>query len=107
MALKLIVDTIESIPEAMRSSYVERDGKFHLDVDGIEDTSDLKSRLTAANKEAADRRKALETWKGIGKTPEEIAALVHAREQDELSNAEKKGEWEKLKAQMNEKHGVE
>jgi hypothetical protein len=36
MALKLIVDSIESVPEAFRDEYVEREGKFHLSVEGID-----------------------------------------------------------------------
>lgn len=45
MALPLISETLEALPEAHRALYVARDGKFHLDVTGLEDTSGLKSAL--------------------------------------------------------------
>ncbi len=45
MALSLIVEDIATVPEAQRVLYVEKDGKHHLDVTGIEDTSGLKSAL--------------------------------------------------------------
>ena len=35
MALQPVVDTIDSVPEPLRTAYVERDGKFHLDVEGL------------------------------------------------------------------------
>lgn len=34
MALQFIVDAIDTVPEAFRNEYVEKDGKFHLNVDG-------------------------------------------------------------------------
>jgi hypothetical protein len=104
MALKLIIDSIEDVPEAVRTLYAEKEGKFHLDVDGIEDNTAIKADLRKANKEAADRRKQLEAWAKLGKTPEEIEELVAAAAQadeDKLKNA---GEWDKLRLQMNEKH---
>ncbi|MCC0013678.1 MAG: hypothetical protein H6877_10210 [Rhodobiaceae bacterium] len=104
MALKLIVDTLDDVPEALRGEYVEKDGKFHLGVDGLEDTGGLK---TALQKERADRaayEKQVKAWQGLGKTPDEIKDLLAAQEQAELNKAEKAGEWDKLKAQMNEKH---
>jgi len=57
MALKLIVETLEGIAEPQQALYVKQaDGKFKLDVDGIEDTGGLK---TALQKER-DARAALE-----------------------------------------------
>jgi hypothetical protein len=37
MAFKLIVDDINTIDEAHRPLYIEKDGKFHLDVDGFDE----------------------------------------------------------------------
>jgi hypothetical protein len=36
MALPLTVDTLDAVPAAFRSEYSERDGKHHLQVDGID-----------------------------------------------------------------------
>lgn len=35
LALKSVVDTIESVPEALREHYEARDGKFHLAAEGL------------------------------------------------------------------------
>lgn len=53
MALKLIVDSLESLDEGVRGFYTEQDGKFRLDVDGVEDVTGLKSAL---EKERSARR---------------------------------------------------
>src|SRR4051794_27617528 len=52
MALKAIVETIDSVPEAVRGLYKEAEGKFILDVESVEgyaleDVSGLKSTLGA------------------------------------------------------------
>ena len=46
-------------------------------------------------------------YQGLGMTPEEITELVKAREEAERGNLEKKGEWDKLKAQLLESHKKE
>lgn len=35
MTLKSVIDSLDGIPEAVRDSYVERDGKYHLAVEGM------------------------------------------------------------------------
>lgn len=103
-ALKLSVDSIDGLDESVRGLYVEKDGKFHLDVDGIEDTGGLKSALSSERKRAAELEKQTKAWKSIGKTPDEISELLEAQQQRELTEAERKGEWDKLKSQMNTAH---
>jgi hypothetical protein len=107
MALKLTVDSLDGVDEALRPLYVEKDGKFSLAVDGIEDTSGLKNALAAERKRAADLEKQTKGWKTLGKTPEEIAELVEAAELKAQTEAERKGEWDKLRAQMNDKHALD
>jgi hypothetical protein len=51
-----------------------------------------------------NRRKDLEKWAALGLTPEEIAELKKQKEDRETTDAEKKGEWEKLKQQMVEQN---
>ena len=99
MPLNLIVDTIETVPEAFRGEYTEKDGKFHLNVDGLpepEDTSGLKTALQKERKAAADAAKELAKWKASGKSPEEIADLISAREEDERKKAEAAGDHAKI-----------
>lgn len=58
MGLALVVEKLDGVAEGQRALYVEKDGKFHLDVDGIEDTSGLKSALQK-EREAAKEAKRL------------------------------------------------
>lgn len=103
MALKLVIDKLDDVAEPLRTLYVEKEGKFYLDAE-VEDTTSMKEALRNANKEAAERRKALDTWKKLGKTPEEIEELVAAAALAAEEKLKGAGEWDKLKAQMNEKH---
>ena len=41
MALQAIVQQLDSIPEALQSAYIEKDGAYHLDVEGMVDKSKL------------------------------------------------------------------
>ena len=72
MALKLSVDKLDDVEENLRSLYVEKDGKFSLAVDGIEDTSALKEALRKERKRADDAEKQRKAWEKSGKTPDEI-----------------------------------
>ena len=56
MALKLVVEKLDEVAEPQRALYVEKEGKFHLDVDGLEDTSGLKSALQKERQAAKDAR---------------------------------------------------
>lgn len=105
--LKLVIDKIDEVEEASRALYVEKDGKFHLDVDGIEDTSGLKKALESERKRAGDLEKQIKKWQRLGKSDDEIEALIAAQEERTTTEAERKGEWDKLRAQMNEKHQAE
>src|SRR5512139_145002 len=45
MGLKAVVETLEALPDEVRPLYVEKDGKYHLDVEGLDDPLPLKSAL--------------------------------------------------------------
>lgn len=107
MALKLTVDSLEGVDEALRSLYTEKDGKHVLNVEGIEDTSALKDALRKERKRADDAEKQKKAWERSGKTPDEIAELIEAQQARETTEAERRGEWDKLKAQMNTAHQSE
>lgn len=59
MALDLVVEKLDAVPEAVRSMYVEKDGKFHLDVTGLPDVSGLQSALQKERDAAKAANKAL------------------------------------------------
>lgn len=44
-ALPITVEKLDDIPEPQRALYVEKEGKYHLDVTGVDDTAGLKSAL--------------------------------------------------------------
>lgn len=101
MPLDFIVDDITTVPEAFRSEYVEKDGKHHLAVNGLEKTYVPRSALTAANNEAAQRRHALAAWETAanGKTADEIAALMADIDSGKFNKGKGKEEYEAALAQ--------
>jgi hypothetical protein len=47
MTLQLTVDRLHAVPEALRSEYTEKDGIFHLDIEGRENWPKEKTHLEA------------------------------------------------------------
>ena len=104
MALKLTLDSLDGLDEAIKAFYVERDGKYTLAVDGLEDTSGLKSALEKerkARREAEQRAKLalsdeeLEEFERLraeaakAKGAEDIVNQLKARHAKELEAREK------------------
>ncbi len=56
MALDIVVDKLDAVPEAIRTLYVEKDGKFHLDVAGMPDVKAIQAHNTKLNEENKTRR---------------------------------------------------
>lgn len=61
MPLKALLTKEEygALPEALRQYYVEKDGKFLLDADGVEDVTGLKNALTATRQELKEAKDSL------------------------------------------------
>lgn len=59
--LKFVIDTLDSVPEAVRSHYTERDGKFVLGVEGVVP----KERLDEFRNNNVDLKKRLEVFDGV------------------------------------------
>lgn len=79
MALDYIVDSVEGLDDSVRSLYVEKDGKFQLEVSGIDTGEELKGALQKereANKDAQRRLKELQgrESEAARKAAEEAAA---------------------------------
>lgn len=104
--LPLVVDKLDAAPENVRDLYIEADGKFRLDFDG-EDPMALRKALENSRRVEKELERKVKRWEALGKSDEEIAELLRKHEERELTDAEKKGEWDKLRAQMNEKHAAE
>lgn len=111
MALQLIVDTLDNIPEALHGEYAEKDGKFHLNVEGLEDTGGLKTALNSERQLRAKHEKAVKAWEKLGKTPDEISELLAEQQRLAEEKARKDGDhaailkqkqdaWEREKADL-------
>jgi hypothetical protein len=105
MDIEKVVDSLEAVPEALHGYYIEKDGKYHL-----EDVTSLRNSMQHAKRErdeAKKRAQSVDRWEKLGKSPEEIENLLAAQTKAEEDKLNKAGEWDKLKAQMNEKHQAE
>ncbi len=98
----LEVPTIETVPEQFRALYQEADGKFALldDLKKKVDVSGLKSALELERKTVRETKERAASYLGLNKTPEEIQALIQAADEAAQKEAEKRGEWDKLKNQL-------
>lgn len=103
MALAKVVD---AVPAGQESFYVEKDGKFHLDVEGgFEDTTGLKSALQKerdAAKEASRRTKELED-KFAGIDPAKVRDMMAKLDQDGEAALIAAGKFDEVLAKRTEK----
>ena len=99
-ALKLSVDSLDGLDDTVKPLYQQKDGKFVLDVEGIEDTSALKGALQKERKAAETASKMVKRWEQLGKSPDEIEELLAHQAKIDEDKAAKAGEWDKLRAQM-------
>ena len=106
MALKKTLTAAEhgSLDETLKGLYKEKDGKFHLDVDGDDN---LAAALATERAERAKLEKQVKGWKALGKTEEEISELIANHAKLEEESAKKSGNWDQLRAQLEEKHKKE
>ena len=103
MALKLTVEKLEDVEETLRPLYAEKDGKFHLGVEGLPDTTADKKTIENLRRVEKERGVEIEKWRKLGKSQEDIEkAFVRLEELEQLT-LEKKGDFESLKAQLVEK----
>lgn len=80
MALKAILDSLDDVEEAIKPFYAEKDGKFILQVTGVDDLPDVRNLKTAYEGEKDKRRKKdaenLELTNKINAFPEDFDAEV-------------------------------
>lgn len=105
MALKATVQTLEEISEAHRGLYVEKNGMFHLDVEGMEDTAALRASI---EKERKARRDA-EARAKLALSDEEMEEVERLRSEaakakgaDEIVNQLKARHQKELEARTKE-----
>ena len=79
MAVEIVAENLEAVPEVLRPFVTENGGKFSLDETRIKTEQDVENVLEAKRKEANDRKAAedaLRPFKQLGKSPEELAELL-------------------------------
>jgi hypothetical protein len=97
MALKAILESLDGLPDAIKSEYKKgEDGKYHLDVEGGEDTGALKR---AKDYEKSTRQK---VEKELADTKAQLEALTEERD-GILKGAIPKGDVEKLEGSWKQK----
>lgn len=86
MALAMLLDSIDSLDDSVKSFYKETDdGKFQLDLDGYEDPKGLKSALEKERTAAREANKLIKDlqkrYEGID--PDKVKGLLSKLENDE------------------------
>ncbi len=97
MSLKLKLDSLDGVDKNLHALYEEKEGKYYLKVEGLEDTSALK-RAKDHEKEA--RKKAEQQLKAI---QDELKTLKDQIEANKDDDAKKKGDIEALEKSWKEK----
>lgn len=97
MKLKLTLDNLDGLDESLHSLYEERDGKFHLLIDGYEDPAALK-RAKDHEKEA--RKKAEKELKDLRA---ELDELKEKLEDGDVDKNRKKGDVAALEQSYKDK----
>lgn len=103
--LKAVVAKLDDVDEKFRALYVEKDGKFVLDAEGVEDVEGLRGNRDEILREKKKLEKKLAEYGEL--TPEEAKTLKEFRESEAERKAREAGEFEKLKTQLVEKHTKE
>lgn len=94
MKLKAVLETLEGLPEALKASYTEKDGKFYLDIEGVDEHPSV-----GALKRAKDHEKALRQAADEAKRAAEDRANAAETTVEELrTGAIPKSDVEALKA---------
>ena len=97
MSLQFTVESLDTLPETVRDFYEERDGKFTLKVEGIDDGAELKKALKAERtaREAAERT----AKEFTGLNPKEIRKIIADRDAAAEREAREKGDFDAVLAQ--------
>lgn len=109
MTVKPIIDktTFEALDPLFQAEYEEKEGQYHLKIEGVEDNSGLKKALGAERRLRGDLEKKVKRWEELGKTPEEIDELIAKANLNEEEKLKSAGQWDRLKAQLIDGHAQE
>lgn len=86
--LKTILETLDDVPENLHEFYVEKDGKFVLDLDGTDSHPDVAALKNALERQKTERRKVADELTKLkdrlAKIPEDFDADAYATAMAEL-----------------------
>lgn len=100
MTLKAILESLDGLPDTVKSEYKKGDdGKFHLDVEGIDDHPGVGALKRAKDYEKSERQKVV---KQVSDLQTQLDALTEERD-GILKGAIPKGDVEKLESSYKEK----
>ncbi len=103
MALDMIVESLDSVDEAFRGEYVERDGKFVLDVTGAFSEVDRNKLQESLRKERDDHKSTRGKLKAFGEnTPDSFTTLTDKAEELQLALDSTEGSDEERAAKNEE-----
>lgn len=94
MSLQLTVDSLDAVPEPLRSAYEPDGDKFRLKVEGLEDPKELKSALEKERNSRKDLEKKIRRWESLGRSDEEIKALLEEQEAAAAKKAKESGDFD-------------
>lgn len=83
MTLKLELASLDGLDDTTRALYTEKDGKYRLDVEGVEDVSGLKAKIAELMGETKTER-------------EKRQALEREKEESEAARQKEAGDFQKL-----------
>lgn len=102
MALKYKIDkaTFDKLSDTVKAEYVEKDGEYVLDVDGLEGLEDTGALRRARDREVASRKAADAKARELAEELEQLRSQI---ENEEGDKAAKSGDIEKLQKQWDDK----
>ena len=77
--MEIELSDVSGVPDAIKSLVAEKDGKHVLNLAQLAPAAEVdayKGKALTAQQEAIDRRKALDAWKALGQTPDEVQAKL-------------------------------
>lgn len=101
--LKTIYDTEDEIPEGLKDYYVERNGKFEIQAEGVKTQADIDRVQEGLRKEKADHKATKEKLQAFGeldpaKIPDQLAELETVKAQLDAAIKDGKVDPEKQQA---------
>jgi hypothetical protein len=114
--LLAVLESLDTLPEPIREYYVEKDGKFYLEAEGVEDVTGLKSALAKERKARQDAEAKIKELRDVipgiedpKKVAETLLKIEELQQFDPTKEAEKIAEqkYNAREKQLLERHRAE